>query len=301
MNKTITLVCFLLLPALLFAKQRKAYGKITDDQGIPVANCEIKATHSNDSTFSNAHGEFSLAYNTDSSSALIISCLGYEAKETKITDDALWIILKHKVNKLNDATINADNENGEIKQGILGKRNLEPYGLCADILGSENAILLHADADRHGMLQEVFFYITKEGIPDSKFRVHVYGLDRSFMPGADLLDSNVIVHADKGDEWVRVDVSSRHILIGGGVFISMEWLSGSGNNPNLVTTKGNKEQYKFNSVVLAMTKGYRHQGSSLHFQRSNFYHQWHRSDPERDHHDKDLNPMIYATYTYRKK
>ena len=67
------------------------------------------------------------------------------------------------------------------------------------------------------------------GIPNSKFRVHVYDIDTSYLPGNDVLDSNVILKATVGNEWVSVDLSSRHIPVGRGVFISMEWISGFGN------------------------------------------------------------------------
>ena len=226
--------------------------------------------------------------------------MGYVTKEMAIGDDQLWIVLKHKLNKLGPAEVNAGFEGGKLKHDVLGRDDLEPYGICSDVIGSENAIFLSADQDRHGVLEDVFFYITKDGIPNSKFKVHVYNMNDQFMPGEELLDSTVILHAKKGNEWVKADLSSRHILIGRGVFISIEWLSGTGNNVNVITEKKGHEQIKYNTMVLAMTKGYSHEGS-LNYQRGNFYHDWHHPDFEVPGSEHNLNPMIYATYTYYKR
>src|SRR5271166_2574841 len=108
MVKRTIIVCILLFPALLgYSKDGKVNGKITDDQGNPVGLCEIKAVNSGYATQSNARGEFSLHYNTDSSHSLIVSCLGYETQEVRIEDNALWVVLKHKVNRLNDVVVEA--------------------------------------------------------------------------------------------------------------------------------------------------------------------------------------------------
>ena len=298
MVKRIIVVCILLLPALLsYSKQGKVTGKVTDDQGKPVEHCEIKAVNANYVTNSNARGEFSLAYNTDSSHSLIVSCFGYKTEEVRISDDVLWVVLKHKLNSLDAAAVDADRNPTKIKHGVLGKKHLKQNGICSEIIGSEIGIFLQGYAEQHGLLQEVYFYIAKDGIPNSRFKVHVYSVNSSFMPKDELLDSTVIIHATKGGEWVRADISSRHIPAGGGVFISMEWLSGAGNNPLMVGDDEHPEQWQFNTQVLGMTKRF-HNNATMSYTRSNINHEWHPMDLRPGQQQQYLNPMIYATYTY---
>ena len=299
-GKRIIVVCILLLPAIFcYSKQRKVNGKVTDDTGKPVGLCLVKAVNSGQCTKSNASGEFSLEYDPDSTHALIFSCAGYETREVKIDDDAPWVLLKHKINSLGDALVEADHGNGKLKHGTLGQSNKEPKGVCSELTGTEIAVLLNADPGKHALLNEAFFYITKNGVPGSKFRVHVYNIGMALQPGAELLDSVVIIHADEGDEWLRADLSGRHIPIGSGVFISMEWLSGTGNNPTVITDREHPERWIFNTQALGITKN--HKQGLLNYRRSNFNHEWNRIDAEPEWHGKNLAPMIYATYTYYKK
>jgi hypothetical protein len=112
-DKRIILVCILLLPALLsYSRQGKVYGTITSDDGKPVASCVIKMVNADYVTSSNERGEFSLTYNPDSSHSLVFLCLGYETKEVSIGDDTLRVVLKRKVNKLNDIVVSAGSNGG---------------------------------------------------------------------------------------------------------------------------------------------------------------------------------------------
>lgn len=300
MVKNLFFICILLLaPLSIYSRQLKVYGTVKNDDGKPVEFCLVKIISSNHSTYSNPNGEFVLECDAYSSDSLIFYCLGYETKEVKIGYDTLRVILKRKLNELKDVVVAAASDEREKKHGIMGKRNLKPFGICTGDIGSEDAIFLGADAKRHGQLENIYFYITKEGIPNSRFRVHVYDIDSNSLPGEDMLDSIVILHATEGDEWVSVDVSSRHIHIGRGVFISMEWIRGYGNRLIKVTSKKFPGAAPFNGQVLAFTEGYYKQ-SSLLYMRTNINTNWNYWYAGGNAKGNILNPMIYATYTYYK-
>jgi hypothetical protein len=299
-NKEVIVIGILLmLPMVSYSKQSIVRGIITNTDEKPINLCLIKATNSNLATYSNEQGTFSLEYDTDSSNSLIFICMGYESKEVKIYGDTLKVVLNRKVNKLNEVVVHAGNR-GKIKHGVMGKKNLKPFGICTGHIGQEYAIFLGADSSRHGELETMYFYITKEGVPNSRFRVHVYDIDTGYMPGSDLLDSIVILHANMGDEWVSADVSARHVAVGRGVFISIEWILGYGNNPNLVTSKNFPAAGRFNGQVPAYTQDYYKQSSLLYI-RKNAAMPWRYLFAAGSFKKNTLNPMVYATYTYYKR
>jgi len=300
-NTKIIVVCVLsLLPLLVHSKPGKVYGRVTDDKGNPIEQCLVRAINSDRTTYSSKLGDFSLEYDIDSSKSLIVSCAGYEIQEVSIDDEPLWIVLSHKTNVLQDVVVTDMHGGGKIKQGSIGKRNLKPYGKCAGHMGSETAIFLNADLGKHGLLKEIFLYITKDGNPGAAFKVHVYDMDKNKLPGYDFIGRNEILRAHKGDEWVRLDVSSMHIPVGGGLFISMEWISGMGNHPDIIDSKKDEEGdlKKYDGPVLAFTRGYYKQGA-ISCDRAGGA--WHNFDNAPDRRKNYINPMIYATYTYVEK
>ena len=182
----------------------------------------------------------------------------------------------------------------------MGKKHLKQYGICTGHIGQESAIFLQADPERHGELEKIYFFISKGGLPGTRFRVHVYDIDTGYMPGNDLLDSNMILHANSGDEWVEADVSNMHILLSRSVFVSMEWISGYENNTDLVSYDKYSEQGTFNGQILAFTQGYCKKGS-LFYSRKNANTKWTYFTLQGSSWRNTLNPMIYTTYTYYEK
>ena len=289
-------LCFCLLLGLTgYSKEHSVFGIVVTTNGKPVDCCIIKVVNQNISASSNARGEFSLTYDDHLSDSLIFYRLGFEARQIFISADTLKVILKSTVNNLDEVIVSSRHK-GRTRHGVMGKSNLEPFGICTRQIGNESAIFLQANLKRHGQLEKIFFYITNEGIPGSRFRVHVYDIDTAYLPGNDLLDSVVILHANEGNEWVSVDISSRHITVGRGVFVSMEWISGYGNSEALLTAK-NYPVGDFNGQVLSFTHGYHKQGS-LYYVRRNKQSKWDYLWTGGSFAKWVLNPMIYATYTY---
>ena len=182
--------------------------------------------------------------------------------------------------------------------------------------GDEVAIYLAADPAKRGFLKEVFFYITGDGKPESKFRMHVYRRDSAgLFPGYDVLDSEVVLHANLGNEWVKADLSSRRIPVHDGIFISVEWVQDYGNSDDMLVQQVYPQYYiagsnnkRFNGQVLGLTTDYGLQ--QLHFISNRDHHElWDFQDPIMGADSKKFgsrirrwyNPMIYATYTYVKR
>ena len=148
----------------------------------------------------------------------------------------------------------------------------------------------------------MFIYITNDGVPETKFRVHVYDIDSSGRyPGADITDSNVVLHANTGNEWVSVDLSSKRIPLGKGLFISIEWIEEHGHIHQVeycMRDQGNIPDSnlpgkKMDYHALGGTDGYNKEGS-IFYARHPFSKEWDALNSVL------FNPMIYCTYNHIK-
>lgn len=301
MPKTTFLILLtLLFPAILSsAQQEKVYGRVMNEEGQPIEYCMVRAGAVTNATYTNEAGAYALTYESDSAKQLIFSCMGYETKELGLYSDTVNVVLVRKDHKLNNVVIAGHQNTGKAKHGILGRKNLKSYGICVGKIGMEWAIYLEGNKERQGTLENIYYYITNEGIPSSRFRVHVYDVDTAYMPGNELLDSLVVLHGNTGNEWVGVDVSSKHIAVKGGLFVSMEWIAGYGNDEHLVKSAKYPAQAPFNGQVLSFTEGY-HKQFSLSYCRGGKDRTWKYIVLAGSMKRNVLNPMVYATYEYFK-
>lgn len=281
-----------------FAQERAYFGKVVDKERkkrIPYAVIQVKDR--NEGTYSDDNGVFGLSLRNDSATALIVSCLGYKKQEiplSRFTADTMTIALEREYSTLKQVVFKG--KKGKIRDGILGRRNMKHVGDCYQKYGEEVAVYFKADEDRDGTLQEVFVYITNEGVPDTKFRIHVYEKDPiSNRPSRELTDSNLIVHATDGNEWVSADLSSKNIAVREGLFVSVEWISGHGNNTADLQSGKHKEVNQLNGQVLGLALNY---GVPYMYFRQAFHKEW---DTKPGHTYSDyLCPMIYCTYSFVK-
>ena len=242
------------------AQDRVFYGRVSDHggKGIPFAVVEAKGR--NEGVYCNEQGVFAFRGNADSIKTIIISCLGYEKKEisTEILPlDSIIVELQTKAANLKEVAIKG--KKGDVKEGILGKssKKLHYLGDCYRYYGSETAILLKDNEERDGILKDVYVYITNDGDYTTKFRVHVYAWDTATtLPSLEITDSNVIAMATSGNSWVKVDMSSKHIAINEGIFVSVEWIAGFGNNEKKLQSSINPEVNSYNGQVLGLTSDY---------------------------------------------
>jgi hypothetical protein len=278
-------------------QHQRVWGIVKDDKGNAIPACTVHATKGGGVAVTDKNGYFLLV--TTLPDSVEFYSLGYAKKKIAITGDTMNIVLPQQIATIDEVNVSADHQRRKTKTAIMGKKNLKPYGMFSGFTGNETAIFLKADSSKHGTLNEIFFYILKDGLPNAKFRVHVYDIDTSYLPGQDLLDTTVIASATTGDEWVRVDVSRWHVPVGRGVFISMEWIAGYGNDPRLVKSTRYPAQGYVNGQILSATQGYFKQ-YSLMYNRAKPGANWGYQVLAGSLKRNVLNPMVYATYTYYK-
>ncbi len=282
-----------------FSQERIFAGRVIDKEkkeGISYGIVKVKDR--NEGVYTDENGRFSFTANPDSVKAFIVSSLGYAKREIAPGDfkkDSLVIELQKESTSLKEVVVTA--ETGKVRRRILGKKKLRHISDCYQKYGEEDAVFLYADKVNKNTLKEVFVYITNEGVPDTKFRIHIYEKEPGTnLPGKELTDSNLVVHANKGNEWVQVNLASKRISVSGGVFISVEWIAGHGNNELALTSKKHAEITDHNGQVLGLARNY---GVPYMCHRSSFHNEWKSAI------DYGLNPsfcpMIYGTYTYHKK
>ncbi|GAA4464083.1 hypothetical protein GCM10023093_13730 [Nemorincola caseinilytica] len=275
---------------------------MVDDKhnGIPFAVIEARERH--EGVYTDANGYFAFSGDTAIIRTLAVFCMGYEEQvlhTATLPADSLTIQLRPKATTLRAVQVKP--REGKVRNGILGrsKRKLSKDGDLFRKYGAETAILLTADTGQYdATLRDVYVYITGEGAPTSYFRVHVYEYDS--LPGREVTDSNVVVHARKGNSWVRVDLRSKYIPVGKGLFVSVEWVSGFGNTMSALASEQHAEVVGFNGQVVGITADYGK--PSCTYSRAPFSDQWeYYDDPAAQRKGGYfLNPMIYCTYTYIK-
>lgn len=293
-------VLFSALPA--WSQDRVFMGRVVDrhNKGVPFAVVQAKGR--NEGVYCDENGAFAFTGNAERIKTLVVSCLGFQRKEVStdiIPLDSVIIQLKTKVSPLKETTITP--YKGKKEHGVLGRsrRHVDYTGDCYRYYGSETAIKLKADTSRHGILENVYVFITDEGDFNTKFRVHVY--EWGDLPEKEITDSNLIVQASRGNSWVKVDLSDKRIRINQGLFVSVEWISGFGNNQKSLQSAKNPEVNDYNGQVLGLTADYGNPSKT--YSRKPFSEEWEYYDAP-DAQRKGgyfLNPMIYCTYIYYKK
>ncbi len=294
--KIVGLLVLLACAGAAYAAPRRIYGVVRNAEGQPVVRCVVRPSNKAQPVLTDTDGHFMLQVDRGVE-ALTFQSMGYETKTVAIKRDTIRVILDHKIMQLEDVVV-ATGKNKYYRQGILGKDKLKPFGICTGETGDEWAIFLDADSAKHGVLDQIFIYILRDGIPNARFQVHVYDIDTPGIPGRDLLDTILIAHANTGNEWVKVDVSSMQVPVGMGIFISVEWVAGYNNNMQLVMSRKYPAQPPFNGQVVAFTEGY-HKRGSLMFRRNALEDTaWEYMILGGETKKSVLNAMVYATYHY---
>ena len=299
MRYILTLFSVVVCSCAAFAQSRIFYGRVVDNNNAGVPFAVVEAKGRNEGVYCNEQGVFAFRGNADSVKTLGIYCMGYERKEiaTEILPlDSIIIQLKPKIASLKEVVIKPHND----KERILGKspKSLTYTGDCYRFYGSETAILLKTEPKQEGILKDVYVFITNDGDYTTKFRVHVYAWDSGAMlPGQEITDSNVIAAAKSGNTWVKVGLANKNIPLGKGLFVSIEWVSGFGNNTRKLQSGINPEVNSYNGQVLGLTSDYSR--SSMTYSRKPFHKDWEYYDPADAQRKmgRFLNPMIYCTYT----
>jgi hypothetical protein len=292
--RSVLTTAFVLLCLTGVAQERAISGKVVDQEMKGIPFCVVKAKNYNIGTYCDENGQFSVSINTDSVKEVIFSCLGFERKEIPadmLRNSPVTVDLKKSVAALNTVVIK--DKKGKPHTETLGRKNVKHVSDCYQRYGDEDAMFLKADTAKDGFLKEVYVYITDEGIPDSKFRIHVYSKDPTTnLPAQELTDSNLIVHAARGNEWVKADLSNKNIVTDGGLYISVEWISGFGNSQRAMQSAKHPEVMGHYGQVMGLTLNY---GVKYMYHRNTF-----KGDTWGFNYTEYLCPMIYGTFVYKK-
>ncbi len=284
MRNLLLLLCLLLSTAT--SAQKDIHGKIVDSEKKGVAFAIVQVVGSGTGVYTDEQGNFKINI-TAGAQKLAFYCMGYERREiplNELSTGELVVVLKEKINELAEVSVEAKASQRSGKSKILGKSKLKQGGEMYMNVGTEYGIFLDSKGAKNGILEEVVVYVTSTGIPDSRFRIHVYDAnERSKLPINDISGGNIIAHAEKGNEWVKVNVRDKNIKIPDAIIVSIEWISDHGNNLAIQ----NKGVMKYQGQVIGLTTDY---GAQSKYVKFIFQDNLQAANKEW------LVPMIYCTY-----
>ena len=104
MRKIATVLVLLLTCGLTFAQQRTVTGKVTSEDGSPLAGATVSAKGENASTTTDASGRFSISVGTKVKS-LIFSYVGVATTEVNITSGEMNVSLKNQSAEISEVIV----------------------------------------------------------------------------------------------------------------------------------------------------------------------------------------------------
>ena len=199
----------------------------TTNQPIPYSTVEImgkgKGTATNSSAF------FSFSFTSDNiNDTLLFRALGYYDKSIQMQklqfDSTNTISLKPKIYPLQEVTVSHQSDISQTR--VLGNYDKKVYSGWHMQNWMQVAVYIENDDNSSAIIDNVSFYIRKEGKPRTPFRIRIYAVDSiSGNPGEELLKENLIVKPKKSG-WFTKDVSKYQINVPiNGYFVAMEWIN----------------------------------------------------------------------------
>lgn len=196
----------------------------------PISYAHIKSKNGTKGVIADFKGYFSLDNNFSNEDTIIISCIGYQAKELFIgnINSKNTIQLKASQQKIKEVIISA--KKTKFKTRTLGVTNKQRgdhsfKNAGTAMNGEERAVWVPNEYSVQGKLEYTNIYVTDLGYPNAHFRVHVYDCNPlEVKPGKELTNSNIIASGEEGDRWVKIDMREEQIRVGeNGCFIGIEW------------------------------------------------------------------------------
>lgn len=248
--------CFLFL-LLLVSSGSYSQLKVIDSetkQAIPyihIDNINLKKR-----VTANFNGEFYFEEHHNIHDTLKFSCIGYEEKYILLKDVFTYSVIELHPDSRNLSEVQIISQKGNYqseKLGITQKPKTRFFDF--NIRGKnreEKAVWIPNTYSVSGFLKSVNIYVTDLGYPDAHFRIHVYecsSLEKR--PGKELTQSNIIASGTTGNEWVTVDLTQEHILIGeNGCFIGIEWFDSPASKhfSDTIVYKGNRVDRKYTRI-----------------------------------------------------
>lgn len=315
--KPILLLPFMFAPLHPFAQMRAFFGRIVNKDDKGIANSFIKAERANKTFMCDANGGFNFKADISNEDTFTFYGQGYDKAGIVVDvlpNDSIIVELKKNTHVLAEAVIGA--KGGHIREGIAGSTKSIHNAGCYLTFKDEIAMFLPADSIRHGLLKEINVFITKDGRVGNKFLVHVYEQDATGAPGEEVTDTTLVLSARKGNEWVIADLTNRRIQVKGGLYVSVEWTVGYGNDGLPWPLYAQSNYYAgddslrafYNGQVLGLTwhdnikpKVYRRYARTT-FDKS-APDKWFLTQPLLGGRKRNetITPMMYFTYSYLEK
>ncbi|MDF3076648.1 MAG: hypothetical protein K0S09_537 [Sphingobacteriaceae bacterium] len=217
-------VCFLHISV---AKSQVIEGYVISENTIPVSYATISINNIVVG-FSDLQGKFQLAKPENLTDSLLFSCGGFVSKKVTYKElrDVNKVILKRLFIELKEVAI--DQSNGVLKSLKLGNLSRNLVGSFHTRPNVQYALFIENTMKITGYIKSASFFIKQPPGGDYRglFRIRIYKKDPSSnMPGEDLLNQNILVHADKNNSWFTVDLSKYNLVFeDDGLFVAMETL-----------------------------------------------------------------------------
>lgn len=312
----LVLVCSIMAMGL-HAQERRFYGRLVNKDNVGLPNSFVKIKGQNQSFACDNKGGFSFTVNASAEDSMVFFAQGHYAATVVVDvlpEDSIIIEMRKIPNTLQEAVVGAHNR--RMREGVAGHTGSAHQAGCYLLFKDEIALWLPADSTRNGILKEVNVYVTKEGKAHrNKFRVHLYMPDSTGAPGEEVTDSLLILGASRGNEWVSADLTNRKIQVGKGLFMSVEWIFGYGNDGYPYNIVGASNYY---SGTDSFRNFYNGQVLGMNWQdgQARVYRRYARTTYENTAPDKwfltppllggrrrneSITPMMYYTYIYMEK
>lgn len=200
-------------------------GKIIDSlNNKPIEFVHIRI--GNSGTTTNGIGEYKFKLPKDyEPKNVLLTCIGYQDKKIsfeQFKNQSVWKI-SPKAYSLPEVFV-FDNKMKIEEWGFNKKRYVDADGRNAP--GFIKAVFISNSDKSIGIIQKVHYYISDKNNFTQPFRVRILEPDALGNPEKDLLNKSVIVQADKGGDFLTVDLTEYNITIPeNGFFIGAEVLS----------------------------------------------------------------------------
>lgn len=222
------IILLLLIP--LFSLAQNFQGQVFDAKTQEALEfVQVFLPNTSIGTISDIEGKFKLEIPDNiQADSFIVFVLGYEQQKRSIQEFIKGdqkVLLQSTAYEINEVEV-ISKRCKKIKKKIWGPKSKKGLGFFYVALGAQIAVYIPNEKQKIGYLESVRYYISEEGIPDTKFRVRVYATDgKNGGPGSDLLHENLLLQGNRGAEWIELSMKDYNIeLPKDGLFVAMEWL-----------------------------------------------------------------------------
>lgn len=207
----------------------------------------------------NSKGEFELSLpDSLSNNYLVVSSMGYDTTIVSINSflksGRKEISINHKTLVLAEVSISSIEQKSCVNE--WGAKRNHSFGGFPCVAGDEVAVFIANSTQDSGIISTLKFFITDEGFPTTPFRAKLYRVNpKNNAPGELMTDQDFILSAEKGNEWVVIDISKYGISIPKeGFFVSMEWLPDSKNHTYNINSFSLNTEIEKNGQALGTNK-----------------------------------------------